>query len=569
MASVFRRNRLEPVPVNAEIREINKDDERAEGKLIRVARWRDETGKWREAKLNNAGDKIILPPAKDEPYYIAYDDENGQRRTVKAHRDKEASEAMGRRLEQESARRREGLVDPFEQHRRTPIMQHVEGFFAGQRAKRSPQKRKHIETIISATGATRLHELDTPRIDKFLQERQRSGMSDRTVNEYITSIKELTRWALLNQRLSHDPLVGLKRIGQRAVRPKHARRALDLESVAKLLDAAERRPLMELRTIRTGARRGQLAAKVGERATQKARRTGQERRLCYLLAFFGRLRRSEIRALQWGDIHLDSVPAKIVLRAKTTKAKRADSLPLHPQLADELRRFRPPDFRADQRVVKTVPDMKAFRSDLKLAGISDKDADDRFADFHALGKSFITAMAVHGVSQRAAQAIARHTDPRLTASAYTDEALLPLAAEMAKVPWLPDLTTDPPATLPLRATGTDDTAAGLTSGLRAAPAQRNGDFASQVGALPVTMAGSVVEADGEVWGSAQVAKSSRPVTQPQGPTPGGIGPSSRAGDRGRTDDIHVGNSVKNHAEKHENTLISSDFIRSSVFRKAS
>src|SRR5205823_7610091 len=112
-----------------------------------------------------------------------------------------------------------------------------------------------------------------------------------------------------------------------------------------------------------------------------------------------------------------------------------------------------------QGVVRCVPDMKAFRADLKLAGIEDVDAEGSFADFHSLGKSFITAMAAHGVNQRAAQAIARHTDPRLTASAYTDELLLPLAAEILKVPFIPDVKAEPPAPIRLRATGTEDVSA--------------------------------------------------------------------------------------------------------------
>lgn len=38
------------------------------------------------------------------------------------------------------------------------------------------------------------------------------------------------------------------------------------------------------------------------------------------------------------------------------------------------------------------------------------------------------------VSPRAAQALMRHTDPRLTASVYTDEKFLPSAAELMSVP---------------------------------------------------------------------------------------------------------------------------------------
>ena len=50
----------------------------------------------------------------------------------------------------------------------------------------------------------------------------------------------------------------------------------------------------------------------------------------------------------------------------------------------------------------------------------------------------------------------RHTDPRTTSKIYTDEKMLPLAAELAKVPSLPDVSAPAPEAIPLRATGTDD-----------------------------------------------------------------------------------------------------------------
>ena len=92
-----------------------------DGDTGRVARWRDDKGKWRQAQLNKSGDRIVLLPRKDDPYWVAYDDENGQRRTVKANRDKEVSEAMARRLEIEAGMRREGLVNPFVEHGKRPI----------------------------------------------------------------------------------------------------------------------------------------------------------------------------------------------------------------------------------------------------------------------------------------------------------------------------------------------------------------------------------------------------------------------------------------------------------------
>ncbi len=73
-------------------------------------------------------------------------------------------------------------------------------------------------------------------------------------------------------------------------------------------------------------------------------------------------------------------------------------------------------------------------ADLGLAGIPYEDEGGRYVDFHSLRVSLSTLLAAHKVSPRAAQAIMRHTDPRLTARVYTDEKLLPLAAELVNVP---------------------------------------------------------------------------------------------------------------------------------------
>ncbi|MBN1941824.1 MAG: tyrosine-type recombinase/integrase [Phycisphaerae bacterium] len=78
--------------------------------------------------------------------------------------------------------------------------------------------------------------------------------------------------------------------------------------------------------------------------------------------------------------------------------------------------------------------MKCLRADLTLAEIPDKDEAGRFVDFHSLRVSLSTMLAAHKVSPRTAQALMRHTDPRLTAAVYTDEKLLPLAEELHSVP---------------------------------------------------------------------------------------------------------------------------------------
>ncbi len=107
---------------------------------------------------------------------------------------------------------------------------------------------------------------------------------------------------------------------------------------------------------------------------------------------------------------------------------------LHPELVDALRQAKHKATRPADLVVKAVPNMMALRADLKLAGIDPGNAATRFVDFHALRMTLSTMMAAGDMSQRSRQAHMRHTDPRLTENTYMDEALLPIASELAALP---------------------------------------------------------------------------------------------------------------------------------------
>ncbi len=133
---------------------------------------------------------------------------------------------------------------------------------------------------------------------------------------------------------------------------------------------------------------------------------------------------------------LDSLLAKLELRKGVDKPKRGDFVTLHPQVAAELREFRATNAKLSDRVFRVVPGMKVLRADLKVAGISFKTRQG-CVDLYALRKSLNTYLASRGVGQRIAQAHMRHTDPRLTTGAYTDESLLPVAAEISRLPALP------------------------------------------------------------------------------------------------------------------------------------
>ena len=68
-------------------------------------------------------------------YTIRYIDANGVRQTVPGYRDLGATKALAAKLEKDSARGQEGLIDPFAEHRRRPLSEHVADFQAALEAK--------------------------------------------------------------------------------------------------------------------------------------------------------------------------------------------------------------------------------------------------------------------------------------------------------------------------------------------------------------------------------------------------------------------------------------------------
>ncbi len=368
-----------------------------------------------------------------------FDAERQAWRDKTGHADRKASLELGRRLERESALKAEGLISPVDAQRSRPIGEHVTDFIeklrhAGRNPRYITERHAMLLRVLVGTKAARLADLDATLASRFIHGLSVSAV---TKNEYITITRSFTRWALETQRLERDPLITLRRLERRAITRAHPRRALTPNEAGRLLAAAERRPAVELRTIRTGPRTGELGANVSPTALQKADQLGRERRIAYTLALWAGLRRSEIKALAWGDVVLGGAVPGLRLRAETTKAKRGDVLSLHPQLAQALEAHRPADATDTDKVVRTVPDMKAMRADLSHAGIDPGDARLGFVDFHALRLSLGTMMAAAGMSQRARQAHMRHTDPRLTEMTYMDERLLPVASELAKIPPIP------------------------------------------------------------------------------------------------------------------------------------
>lgn len=141
--------------------------------------------------------------------------------------------------------------------------------------------------------------------------------------------------------------------------------------------------------------------------------------MLYRVAMALGFRRNELGSLTPSSFHLEGPLPFVVLEAKRAKNKKRVEQPIPPALAADLRVFlvgRPADLPVWDITDKQVD--YVIRDDLTDAGIPIR-VEGRVADFHALRVSMITSLCRAGVPLATAQKLARHSDPRLTSTIYT------------------------------------------------------------------------------------------------------------------------------------------------------
>ncbi|MCS7237823.1 MAG: site-specific integrase, partial [Thermoguttaceae bacterium] len=223
--------------------------------------------------------------------------------------------------------------------------------------------------------------------------------------------KMFSRWLWRQGRLPDDPLAGLSRWNSEVDR-KVIRRAFSEAELGRLIETAE--------------------------ASQKSFRglSGPDRAALYILASATGLRAKELAALTLSDLSLETAPPTVRVRAAYAKNRREDVLPLPLQAAEYLRRWlanRPTIPLPSARLWPGSWPQKAARMlqiDLNAAGISPVTPAGRL-DFHALRATYATALARAGVNLQTAQALLRHSDPKLTAKTYTRLGITDLGAAVA------------------------------------------------------------------------------------------------------------------------------------------
>ncbi len=339
-------------------------------------------------------------------WYIRYRRPDGRLREVRGYTDRMATLALAVELQRNAAREVAGQTTPADRHLADPVDRHLADYLSdmaacGRTAEYLDKAGSRIRAVLAAAGIKRLVELDATRVQAALAALRGRNVALETANHYLVAAKGFTRWLWRQGRLSADVLAGLRRWNPDVDR-RVLRRPLWSEELGRLVRTAE--------------------------ASVKAFRglDGRARAALYLTAAGTGLRARELATLTYGHVLLDAEWPRVLVEAAYSKNRWQDVLPLPPQVADYLRAWlagRPtvPTDPAARRLWPGTWWLRAasrLRADLAAAGIKYQTPSGR-ADFDSLRAAYATLLARRGVNFQTAQALLRHSDPKLTARTYT------------------------------------------------------------------------------------------------------------------------------------------------------
>ena len=336
---------------------------------------------------------------KNEPYWIQYTNHLGKRKTVKGFTDKGLTEQLAAKLESEARLRKTGLIDP-EQERYVEVKQaalktHLAAFeesLADNSPKHAKVTMARVNRIVEGCGFTTLADIQSEPVQVFLRSlRKGEDISPRTYNHYIQAMDSFCNWCMMSKRLLANPLLGLERLNTE-VDIRRQRRALTADEV------------------------GQLIASVRSSKKTINRVDGEQRARIYFLAYMTGLRKGELASLSPKSFDLDAERPTVTVEAVHSKHRKKDVLPLHLELAAELRKWfvglAPGDKLFPGLAGKNTADMVKY--DLEKIGIPYRN-DAGFADFHAAGRhTHITELVRSGASLPEVKELARHSDIKMT-----------------------------------------------------------------------------------------------------------------------------------------------------------
>lgn len=223
-----------------------------------------------------------------------------------------------------------------------------------------------------------------------------SNTSAKTRNNVLCRVRAFAQWLVHRESLTRNPFAGIPVVrhfgggGSRALSPP------EMQAMIDVAEADERLP----------------------RPKHKSNRVEW-----YKLGRATGLRAREMSLLRVKDFNFEPQAACVRVPANVAKGRRIQRLPLSEFDAEWLGgmlRGKSPD---ELIFASKIPRQAVIDSDAKRAGIA---RPGETIGMHSFRKGFVSAIAASGAPQSVTQALARHTDPRLTERVYVDQSLLPL-----------------------------------------------------------------------------------------------------------------------------------------------
>ena len=385
-------------------------------------------GVWRRKNAN-----------RGDPYYLKYRGADGNWKYEIAYPDKRLSDQKLARRLHEVAQRKEGMDDPYGEHRKTPLAQHVEDFITHLEARGcAPRYVRNMQGNLTRAfkwmGTTKPSDLSAHKAERLVidlldgkaktkaseskegKSKKKKGLSAKGCNNYVACLKQFGAWGVERGRWAANPFAGLKNLNVEADRSR-VRRALTVPELKKLIEAARVRGVEKYSENHKGGK---------PEVIEKLKRLGAERAVIYEVAALSGLRLNELKTLEWQHVNLDRAPATITIAAQYAKSRRTDTILLPEGAADRLMDWQ--HQRVEELGHSPSPKERVFaisrrltpqfKKDCEFAGIDLEDEAGRCVDFHSLRHTYAQLLVNRGVHPRVAQTMLRHRDIRTTMKVY-------------------------------------------------------------------------------------------------------------------------------------------------------
>jgi integrase len=384
-------------------------------------------GKKRTGKLSGT-DRVSM---QVDTWTAKFTDETGKVRCVPTKTtNREVAERMLAQYEKEVDRVRTGVTTREEldraQVKSMPLDDLLEQFHTkmtadGSTATHIGNVYQKITTLFADCEIDTLAKIRRETVERWIaNEVKTKKLAPATINAYVSAVKSFVRYLTDIEIFSIHPLRQIRKLNEELDRRKQ-RRAMTKEEIDRLLTAT------------SGGK------------TRKATGRPDERVLIYTLLLGTGLRSTELSLLTPSQIDFEK--CRLRVEAIKTKNKKADILPLRPDLVQLLKeRMETLGIKPNERFFHHhhANIRKAFYADLKAAGIPIKDPAGRCLDVHSLRKTFGTMLARAGVPLTTTQRLMRHSTPILTAQLYIDVDPVDMMQALDKLPVLsPVLPTSP------------------------------------------------------------------------------------------------------------------------------